>query len=318
MSYVFVSYHHSDSDFAEVLINKLEMAGFNTWVDNDQSHIVDDWRTRIDQVIKGASALIVVMSPEAKQSEYLTYEWAFAWGAGVKIIPVLLIPTVLHPSLAALAYLDFTVRIARPWQRLISTLEDISLSQDKRDSSKPLPPFEDSTKTPDITLQEKDSSSRAKEDQPKIEIFFSYAHEDEMWRKELDKQLSLLKRQGLISSWHDRQISAGTEWEKEINMHLNNAQIILLLVSPNFMSSPYCYSDELKQAIKRHKGREARVIPIILRPVDWKNAPFGNLQALPSEAKPITMWRNQDEAFFNVVKGIHRAIKEINGYLSSR
>src|SRR5579859_4838878 len=132
-----------------------------------------------------------------------------------------------------------------------------------------------------------------------------------MWRKELDKQLSLLKRQGVITGWHDRQISAGTEWENEINEHLNSAQIILLLISPDFMASPYCYSKELQQAIKRHEAGKARVIPIILRPVTWEDAPFGKLEVLPTNSKPITMWRNQDEALVDVAKGVRHAIGEL-------
>src|SRR5271169_4591905 len=101
-----------------------------------------------------------------------------------------------------------------------------------------------------------------------ITIFISYAHEDEDLRQVLDKHLSLLKRQGLIGVWHDRDISAGTDWKQTISIHLSAAQIILLLVSPNFMASKYCYSVEMKQAIERHDAKEARVIPIILRPVD--------------------------------------------------
>ena len=85
--------------------------------------------------------------------------------------------------------------------------------------------------------------------------------------------------------WHDRNISAGTEWEREINKHLNEADIILLLISPDFIASDYCYSKEMKWAMDRHERGEARVIPIILRPVDnWKGAPFGKLQALPKDS----------------------------------
>src|SRR6266446_10995658 len=107
-----------------------------------------------------------------------------------------------------------------------------------------------------------------------ITIFFSYAHEDEPRRKELEKQLSFLKRQGIISGWHDRDIQAGQEWEHEIDRHLNTAQIILLLISPDFMDSDYCYSVEMKRAMERHEQGEARVIPIILRPVNWQTPPI--------------------------------------------
>jgi hypothetical protein len=145
----------------------------------------------------------------------------------------------------------------------------------------------------------------------KPEIFFAHSHYDERLRNQLEKQLSLLKRQDLIAGWHDREISAGTKWASEINSHLNTASIILLLISPDFMASDYCYGVEVKRAMERLEAREALVIPVILRPVYWRGAVFGKLQALPKNAKPITRWQNRDEAFFNVAEGIRKAVEEL-------
>src|SRR5437667_11605644 len=97
-----------------------------------------------------------------------------------------------------------------------------------------------------------------------VSIFFCYAHEDEALLKKLKTYLSPLQRQGLIDVWYDRDISAGTEWEQEISHHLNAAQIILLLVSPDFLASDYCYGIETKRALERHQAGEVRVIRIIL------------------------------------------------------
>jgi hypothetical protein len=143
-----------------------------------------------------------------------------------------------------------------------------------------------------------------------IKIFFCYAREDDVLRQGLEKQLRALKRQGIIDIWYDREINAGTEWKKEIDKHLNSAQIILLLVSPDFMDSDYCYSIEMKRAMERHERGEARVIPIILRPVYWQAALFSKLQVLPTDGKPLTdrNWHTLDEAFFNVAEGIRAAI----------
>ncbi len=146
------------------------------------------------------------------------------------------------------------------------------------------------------------------QDKP-IEVFYSYSHQDEKLRDELEKHLSSLKRQGVISSWHDRQIPAGGEWMGEIDEHLNTAQIILLLVSADFIASDYCCDIEVQQAVNRHEAGEAQVIPIILRPVDWEGAPFAKLQALPKDAEAVTSWANQDEAFKNVARGIRKAIE---------
>src|SRR6266446_8435368 len=101
-----------------------------------------------------------------------------------------------------------------------------------------------------------------------VKIFLCYAHEDEKLKKELEKHLSLLKRQGFIDVWHDRDISAGAQWKRDIDKYLNSANIILLLISPDFMYSDYCYSIEMQRAIERHEREEACVIPIILRHID--------------------------------------------------
>ena len=151
------------------------------------------------------------------------------------------------------------------------------------------------------------------------EVFFSYSHKDEQLRDELAKHLSILKRQGIITAWHDREISAGRKWAGEIDAHLNTAHVILLLISPDFLASDYCYDIELTRAMERHAAREARVIPVILREVDWKGAPIGKLQALPKNERPVTSWENRDQAFADVARGIGQAVeelkKQVNGSL---
>jgi tetratricopeptide (TPR) repeat protein len=153
--------------------------------------------------------------------------------------------------------------------------------------------------------------------QQSLSIFISYAPEDEQIRNELEKHLSLLKRQSLIAGWHNRDIKAGTEWKEQIDEHLNNADIILLLISSDFLASDYCYETEMKHAMERHERGEARVLPIILRPVYWQGAPFGKLQALPQNGKPISNWPNPDEAFLDIAKGIRNIVetqkRESNG-----
>lgn len=145
-----------------------------------------------------------------------------------------------------------------------------------------------------------------------VELFFCYAHEDEAELTKLKTYLSPFQRQGLIDAWHDRDINAGTEWAPEILKHLNAAQIILLLVSPDFINSDYCYDIEMKQAMARYERGEALVIPIILRPVHWQGTPFGKLQALPRDGKAAigSYWNYVDEAFFNIAEGVRKAAVE--------
>ncbi|MBW4593408.1 MAG: toll/interleukin-1 receptor domain-containing protein [Brasilonema angustatum HA4187-MV1] len=144
-----------------------------------------------------------------------------------------------------------------------------------------------------------------------VKVFFSYSHKDEVLRDELATHLSVMKRQGVISAWHDREISAGGEWANAIDDNLNAADIILLLVSANFLDSDYCYDIEMQRAMERHEAREARVIPIILKPVDWRNAPFAKLQALPKNAKAVTTWQDKDEAFLNIAQEIRRVVEDM-------
>lgn len=144
-----------------------------------------------------------------------------------------------------------------------------------------------------------------------IKVFVSYARRDQDLCVELIKHLKILKNQGWIQDWHDGQISAGSEWEKEIETHLNSAQIILLVISSDFLASDYCYHKELKKALERHDHREACVIPVILRPTDWYDAPFGKLQVLPEGALPITKWENHDDAFLSVARGIRQIVEQL-------
>ena len=144
------------------------------------------------------------------------------------------------------------------------------------------------------------------------EVFISYSHRDHEYRDELDKHLANLRRQQLISSWYDGDITPGTEWQPQILEHLNTAQIILLLISADFMASDFCYSTEMTRAIARHQAKQTRVIPIILRPTDWEGAPFFHLKALPTDGKPVTRWPNHDEAFADIMKGLRAVIKDLS------
>ncbi|MCP4656161.1 MAG: toll/interleukin-1 receptor domain-containing protein [bacterium] len=144
-----------------------------------------------------------------------------------------------------------------------------------------------------------------------VDAFFSYSHKDEVLREQLEVHLAPLKREDAIRTWHDREILAGEDWDGEIDKHLERADLILLLISPDFLASDFCFDREMTRAMKRHRTGEARVIPIILRPCDWQRAPFGQLQALPKDGKPVTSWPDRDQAFLDVEQGIRRAIAKV-------
>ncbi|NJN89741.1 MAG: SUMF1/EgtB/PvdO family nonheme iron enzyme [Leptolyngbyaceae cyanobacterium SL_5_14] len=147
-----------------------------------------------------------------------------------------------------------------------------------------------------------------------VKLFFSYAHEDEALRDKLAKHLSSLERRGIISNWHDRKLAAGSEWDNEIKSQLESADIILLLISSNFMASKYCHEVEIPIALKRHNSREACVVPVILSPCDWYDERFAKLQAFPKDGEPVTLWKDPDAAFTSVAQGIRSAAERLREY----
>jgi hypothetical protein len=141
-----------------------------------------------------------------------------------------------------------------------------------------------------------------------IEIFFSYANEDEALMNEIRLQLVVRERLGEIVKWHDRMIPAGDEWRTLIDNRIEGAQVILLFMSPHFLASRYCYEIEGQIALRRHRDGTARVIPVVLRACDWTITPFGELQALPRDGKPITQWPDRDQASLDIARGIMECI----------
>jgi hypothetical protein len=144
-----------------------------------------------------------------------------------------------------------------------------------------------------------------------ISLFYSYSHRDEAFRQDLEAHLSFLRRGKLIAEWHDRNIGAGDEWKGEIDHYIGTADIVLLLVSADFIASDYCWGEEMNKALARHERGEARVIPVILRPCRWARTPLGNLQAVPKDAKAVSEWFNRDAAFDDIAAAIERTVDEL-------
>jgi tetratricopeptide (TPR) repeat protein len=149
-------------------------------------------------------------------------------------------------------------------------------------------------------------------------LFYCYAHQDESYGSALKTHLINLERQGVITGWSALEILAGTEWAKEIDIHLNTAHLILPLISPDFLASDYCYDVEMKRALERHKAGEAHVIPVIIRPSDWKGTQFSKLEVLPTKAKAVSRWSDHDEAWLDVIQGIRRVVNELHASLTSK
>jgi TIR domain-containing protein len=141
-------------------------------------------------------------------------------------------------------------------------------------------------------------------------LFFSYSHRDEAMRDQLETHLAMLKRQGFIETWHDRRIAVGEAFDTAISDNLERADIVLLLVSPDFIASDYCYDREMTRALERHAAGLCTVIPVILRACDWHDAPFGRLLAAPKDGRPITQWPDIDAAFLEVTTAIKVTLRK--------
>ena len=138
----------------------------------------------------------------------------------------------------------------------------------------------------------------------KLKLFISYSHEDEQLKNHLDKHLIMLKRSGKIEVWNDRQLVAGQEWDSGIKKEMQEADIILLLISADFNNSEYIWKQELGAAMERHEQGTARVVPVILRKCEWNEMPYAKLQALPKGARPVTEFPDKDDAFTDIASGI--------------
>jgi hypothetical protein len=144
-------------------------------------------------------------------------------------------------------------------------------------------------------------------------VFISYSHADDRLRKKLDDHLALLKRQGIISTWFDRMIAVGQDIDNSISRELEEADIVLLLVSPDFIKSSYCYDLEMKRAMERHLAGSCRVVPVILHHCDWQGTAFGKLKATPQDGRPINSFRDKNIAFLQVAQDIRAAATPASG-----
>ena len=144
-----------------------------------------------------------------------------------------------------------------------------------------------------------------------VKVFISYCHADKEIKEDLLKHMLPLKRLNMIETWTDLEILPGDEWDKEISNSLASADIVLLLVSIDFINSEYCYNVELEQANKRYQEGRTRVIPVIVRECLWKHTSFAGFHALPREAQAITTWDDRDKALKDVVEGLYAVVQEM-------
>lgn len=197
-----------------------------------------------------------------------------------------------------------------------TVLEELSRLAARLDDE---PPHAAATLTVEAPLLVDTPEKTEQEPAKVIDIFIAYAERDEDLLTELQEHLLVMKRQYAerkhyqIRIWHSGETLPGQDWKRSVEHHLVRAHIILLLVSVKFLSSEFCYSIQIQPALDRHNASEACVIPVILRPCDWKQEAFGHLQSLPIRGRPVAKWRPRDDAYVNIVMGIRKAIDHLLG-----
>lgn len=142
-----------------------------------------------------------------------------------------------------------------------------------------------------------------------MKAFISYTHTDEKYLKRLQVHLTQMKREALLESWTDNEISAGENLSERIESNLNDSEIFIALLSPDYIASNYCYEKEFQTALKKLEKKEIIIVPIICEPCDWLNTPFRNLLAIPKDGKPISMWSNENTAYISVIESLRKLVK---------
>ena len=328
---VFISYAHDDQahegrvrDFWVFL----RAHGVDARLDLPTAEQRVDWAEWMAREVRDADRVLVIASPEYRRraeghagpAEGRGVQWearlirdlfyADQRAALGRFVPVVLpgcsahdIPLWLAPA-SAKHYLisEYTVAGAEGLLRLLTGQPEVVPPLTEPVVVLPPRSFFDRTSDRDQTSRHQADHSVGRS------AFVSYSHNDERYRHRLDISLVQLRRNNLISIWHDKKILPGQEWGQEIDTNLESADIILLLVSPDFLASEYAYSREMLRAVERHQAGSATVVPIILRPSDWQDSPLGVLQALPSAGRPVTSWPNRDRAWLDIAQGLRRLI----------
>ncbi len=141
-----------------------------------------------------------------------------------------------------------------------------------------------------------------------MKIFISYSHKDQETLDRLHTHLAVLKREGAVQTWYDREILAGDEIDDVIMQNLEDSDIFLAIISPDFLASTYCYEQEMDHAISRHESKDIRVIPVITEPCEWLATPLKKFKAVPKDGKPISEWKNANTAYLDIVTEIRNVV----------
>ncbi|BCL80109.1 hypothetical protein ccbrp13_25740 [Ktedonobacteria bacterium brp13] len=293
-----ISYNKADRAWAEWVAWQLEDEGYTT--------ILQVWDFRpganpgllMQEAARKAKRILAILSPAYLASQ------AYAFVQDPTLVLIRVKECALEGILTSAGYIDI-VGLSEARARY-AILQGILNTRAKSSQAPPFPGT-----SPSMAAQQPDFPGNLKP----VEIFMCYAHADRLWIDKFEKHLRSLRSQGSIVIWHDRDISAGQEWDQEVDAHLEQAHIVLLFVSPDFMASDYVYGSEFQRIMERNAQEKTRVIPIILSPVYWQRSPFNLLTPLPRIGQSISSWANTDIAIAEIMEEIRRLIQHMNVHI---
>jgi len=320
----FISYHRADRAWAEWIAWQLEKSGYSIVLDVWDFPLGTNLVVEKQKALEASESIIVLLSPDYLNDLNSIPEWTVAFKrdpAGEKhiLLPVRVRDCRPAGLLAPIVYIDLVgLNESAARKSLLAGVRRSAVlthSSDITSRARHLvsePPSFPQVQPPRVTIP---TFPRARSPLKKhIEVIISYAPKDNKMRDELEKVLSGLKLQGAAIDWYAWPISP--EWRYQLDAQLNSGQIILLLISVDYLSSSIIYGSEMKRLIERHKAGAVRVIPVILRPCAWEDTPFGKLQPLPKNGKPVTTWSNRDKAFVDLARDIRKVVEELAKTLS--
>lgn len=318
----FISYNSADVFWGKWIAWQLEEAGFTTIIQAWDFLAGQDFVLGMQEAVK-ARHTIAVLSEDYLKADFTQPEWSAAFvrdprGEKRILIPVLVRPCKREGFFATRIYIDFIdVEEDVALQRLLA---GISPNRAKPDTAPAFPGKTSSSgnkgKANRSALAESSSPHSEIAIFPKnmppvtksIKIFSIYTQKDKHLLMHIEEQLTILKQQGLITTWNSGQILPGREKAREIETHWSASQVILLLISANSLAASY---DMMISAIDRHTAGTAHVIPILLRPVDLKGSPFAKLEILPDPEKSVISWDIREEAFAKIAQGIRQVVEKL-------
>lgn len=309
---VLISYSGKDETIAHQICQHLEKRSINCWISSRNLQPGSTWAGGIMKAIKSSEIFILVLTNNSNHSKQVMREVERAVNLELPIICIWLEELILSDELE---YFISSIHWIKAYDKPLSTvLENLHQVIDSLLSSNSKSIASKGESKPESRLKEDNTQQLGPKEPPStgVRLFIFYARRDKSFKNELVTHLAGMRRKGIIADWNDRQILPGQDWDQEIKARLENSQIVLFLISSDFLNSDYIHDVEIARIMEKHEKGKVTIVPVVIRPCDFSILEISQFQALPLATgeglKPVSRWDNRDEAWLNVVNGLKRII----------